>query len=124
MWDLSDYHLISHTHFCHEFEQKMIDFINLHPYPTLNVEEIKMKLFFEMTIYHCDEKVADYMRNYFLDVWEVNKSHWQGFHVYNEKIDQKYWVEIMNESKSNEFNRLCCLLDGMAEQDGLKSGFL
>ena len=123
-WDLRDYHVICQTHFCYEFEQKMIDLIHLHPYLKLNVEEIQLKLFFEMTIYHSEKKVVEYMKNYFWDVWEVNKSYWQGFEVYNEEIDEKYWSEIMNESKSKEFEKLFRLLDGMAVQDGLKSSFL
>lgn len=123
-WDLSDYHVISHSHFCYEFERKLIDLIHLHPYPKLNVEEIQLKLFFEMTIYHSEKEVADYMKKYFWDVWEVNKSYWQGFQVYNEEIDERYWSEIMNESKSKEFEKLFRLLDGMAVQDGSKSGFL
>lgn len=123
-WDLSDYHVISHLHFCYEFEQTLIDLIHRHPYPKLNVEEIQLKLFFEMTIYHSENEVSDYMKKYFWDVWEVNKSYWQGFEVYNEQIHEKYWSEIMNESKSKEFEKLFRLLDGMAVQDGSKSGFL
>ena len=120
-WDLSDYHVISHTFFCHEFEQKMIDLINWHHYPKLNVEQIQLKLFFEMTIYHSEKEVADYMESYFWDVWKLNKRYWQRFEVYNEQIDGKYWSEIMNESKSKEFLKLFRLLDGMAVQNGAKS---
>ena len=78
----------------------MIDLIHLHPYLKLNVEEIQLKLFFEMTIYHSEKKVVEFMKNYFWDVWEVNKSYWQGFEVYNEEIDEKNVLVKRNEVMS------------------------
>ena len=102
-WDLSDYDVICHSHFCFEFEKKLIDIIKMHSCLLLNVEEIQLKLFYEMTIYHSEQEVADYMKKYFWVLWEVNKKYWEKFMICNENIDQIYWPEIMNNSKSKEF---------------------
>lgn len=122
-WDLSDYDVICQSHFCFEFERNMISMIQMHQYPSLNVEEIQLKIFYKMTIYYSEKEVADYMKEFFWDMWEVNKSYWQKFEICNEKIDPMYWPDIMNESKTNEFLTLCGLLDGIAVQDRVKSLF-